>query len=176
MRTALDHRAAGCSAVVVHVPARWWPAWRKAVFDRAALVGTVYPVLDEWLAVTAQPTAPKIGVEAFQALGRVPGEQQQRHVAEHGADVIPNDPLVVHAGRRVQLVLPKPAVQQGAEGRLRTRDFSESASAWSRVRIFSASFWAARSDRSLPGFSIVTESTSTRRSPVAGSFPADTRT
>ncbi len=54
--------------------------------------------------------------------------------------------------------------------------FSASASARSLVRSFSASFVAARSDRPLPGTSIGTLSTSTMRSPVLGSSPADTRT
>jgi hypothetical protein len=76
--------------------ARW-----VAVLHGAALVRTIDAVLNERLSVAAHPATSKIGVEALQALGRVPCKQEERDVAEDGADVVPDDPLIVHAGCRV---------------------------------------------------------------------------
>ncbi|RSN53531.1 hypothetical protein DMH01_38125 [Amycolatopsis sp. WAC 04182] len=64
-------------------------------------------MLDERLPVATLSAAPQVRVELLQALGRVSHEQDQRKIAEHRTNVIPNHPLVVHAGRGIDLRLRK---------------------------------------------------------------------
>jgi transposase len=101
------------------------------------------------------------------------------HLQARGHTVFPVSPRIAARAReryRVAAVKDDRLDAFVLADTLRHEHLHRRASASSFVRSFSASFSAARSERSLPGLSIWTLSTSTMRSPVDGSSPADTRT
>jgi hypothetical protein len=90
--------------------------------------------------------------------------------------VVADDPLVVHPGGGIEFMLPEMAIQQCAECRLGPSYLQRVGFALKTSQGLLGVLPRSPFDRSFPGFSIRTDSTSTRRSPVAGSVPADTRT
>ncbi|RTL61892.1 MAG: hypothetical protein EKK42_33470 [Pseudonocardiaceae bacterium] len=142
-------------------------------------------LLDERLAVAEVAALPQARVKRLQALGCLPNEDDERHVANLRANVKPDLCLVRHARGGVDLVLVHPAVQQRTDRGASTRDpqvvgVSQQARTEFLGLLLCRSLganvaWLLDRDAVCEDDALARAVRMTR-SPVLGSSPADTRT